>query len=415
MGIIKSLLDTDLYKFTMMQAVYHQCPGTMVEYQFKLRNSDLRLDLYEGQIKREIKDLCKLRFTHKELDFLSSLRFIKQDFIDLLRIFHLEERYVDVHVDFHPPINEPELVIKIAGPWLHTILFEVPVLAIVNEVYFSNLLTESKTDWDDLQLEGHVRLANKISMAKKYGAEIDSIVHSDEPLSPYLITDFGTRRRFSLDWHREVVATLKANLPRNFVGTSNAMLAMENGITPFGTMAHEWLQAPQGFDGVQLAASQRYALQKWADEYRGDLGIALSDIVGFDAFLRDFDLYFMKLFDGCRHDSGDPAEWCRRLIKHYEANKIDPTTKRAVFSDGLTIPKTIELHREFRDQIGLGFGIGTNLTNDCGPQALQIVIKLTKVNGKPVAKVSDSKGKTMCEDGEYLSYLRKVFKIKQDS
>jgi nicotinate phosphoribosyltransferase len=385
----------------MMQAVFHQFPGTMVEYQFKLRNKGVDLTPYKKEIENEIKELCKLSFTDDELEYLSSLRFMKPDFIELLRIFKLDNRFVKVD-EF-----EDVLTIKIAGPWLHTILFEVPILAIVNEVYFRNK-TSSYASQQHALTEGRIRLGEKTNKLIGY---IRAGAANSESLS-ILISDFGTRRRFSAGWHDEVIARLTTNLPETFIGTSNVMLAKRYKITPIGTMAHEWLQAPQGFDGVQLAASQRYALQKWSEEYRGDLGIALSDVVGFEAFLRDFDLYFMKLFDGCRHDSGDPVKWAERLIKHYKDHKIDPMTKRAVFSDGLTVDKAIELHWMFRNAIQLGFGIGTHLTNDVGLEPLQIVIKLTKVNGKPVAKVSDSRGKTMCEDQAFLEYLMKVFEIK---
>jgi len=402
--IINSLLDTDLYKFTMMQAVFHQCPGTMVEYEFKLRNEGIDLSPFAEEIRAEIEALCSLRFTDEELDYLGSLRFMKPGFIELLRIYKLDMRYVKVKVN-----DALEFSIKIKGPWLHTILFEVPILAIVNEVYFRSNVR--KTANYDVMKEGRKRLDEKVEKIRQRLSDIQPNP-AREPGCPFLITDFGTRRRFSGDWQREVVTILRDEVPEAFVGTSNVLLAKDLKITPFGTMAHEWLQAPQGFDGVQLAASQRYALQTWANEYRGDLGIALSDVVGFDAFLRDFDLYFMKLFDGCRHDSGDPFEWARKLIVHYRAHKIDPMTKRAVFSDGLTIDKAIKLHSEFYNQIQLGFGIGTHLTNDVGLDPLQIVIKLTKVNGKPVAKVSDARGKTMCNDAQFLTYLKNVFEIK---
>jgi len=397
--IVKSLLDTDLYKLSMMQAVFHQCSGTEVEYQFKLRNKNINLAPFAAKIREEIEALCQLEFTDDELNYLSKLRFLKSDFIELLRIFRLKKRYVQVEDS-----SGDELSIRIVGPWLNTILFEVPILAIVNEVYFA-----SKGETNDGNLSiGRDRLEQKIDVALEYGEKNPWLTKNG---TPFLITDFGTRRRFSGDWQNYVVGRLKQHLPDFFIGTSNVLLAKNHELTPIGTMAHEWLQAPQGFDGVQLGSSQRFALQKWADEYRGDLGIALSDVVGFDAFLRDFDYYFAKLFDGCRHDSGDPAKWCRKLIEHYRSMKIDPKGKRAVFSDGLTIPKAIELHQEFKDQIGMGFGIGTNLTNDIGYEPLQIVIKLTKVNGKPVAKVSDARGKTMCEDQEFLNYLKKTFKI----
>jgi nicotinate phosphoribosyltransferase len=189
------------------------------------------------------------------------------------------------------------------------------------------------------------------------------------------------------------------------------MFAMQQGLTPLGTMAHEYLQACQAL-GPRLRDSQVFGFEMWAKEYRGDLGIALSDVYGMDAFLRDFDLYFCKLFDGARHDSGDPVQWGERLIAHYEAMRVDPKTKTLVFSDGLNIPKVIELYQRFAGRAKLAFGVGTNLTNDVGVEPIQIVMKMTRCNGQPVAKLSDTPGKTMCDDVAYLAYLRQVFEIQ---
>ena len=132
-----------------------------------------------------------------------------------------------------------------------------------------------------------------------------------------------------------------------------------------------------------------------------------------DAFLRDFDLYFAKLFDGLRHDSGDPYEWGEKAIAHYHQLKIDPKTKILTFSDGLTLQKAWDLHQHFKGKIKTGFGIGTNLTNDMGVVQLNIVLKLVACNGQPVAKLSDSPGKTMIDDDTYLAYLKQVFEIKE--
>jgi nicotinate phosphoribosyltransferase len=225
------------------------------------------------------------------------------------------------------------------------------------------------------------------------------------------VADYGTRRRYSRNWHEEVIVGLRDSLGENFAGTSNVWLAMRLGVLPLGTMAHEYLQACQAL-GARLRDSQTYGFEVWAREYRGDLGIALSDVYGIDAFLRDFDLYFCKLFDGARHDSGDPFDWGERLIRHYEANRVDPRTKTLIFSDSLNVPLAIELYRRFRDRTRLAFGIGTNLTNDLGFRPLQIVIKMVRCNGQPVAKLSDSPEKTMCDDPAYLAYLRQVFQIR---
>ncbi len=384
--IIQSLLDTDLYKFTMMQVVLHQFPQSQVEYRFKCRNEGVDLKLYAEEIETELDELCSLRFIEDELEYLKHLRFIKADFVDFLRLFQLNRDYIKVAV-------EDELEIIIQGPWLHTILFEVPVLAIVNQIFFAaNAINPDFT-------EGSRRLFDKIDMIK---------THKDS--SGFLMSDFGTRRRFSRDWQEKVVTELQDKLAHNFAGTSNVYLAKKLELTPIGTMAHEFLQASQAL-GPRLIDSQKFALESWAQEYRGDLGIALSDVVGFDAFLRDFDLYFAKLFDGARQDSGDPFEWGEKLINHYQSLHIDPKTKRMVFSDGLNIPLALEIYDRFNQRCNVAFGIGTNLTNDLGYTPLEIVIKMTRCNGQPVAKISDSPGKLMCKDEGYLAYLKSVFKI----
>ncbi|MEZ7848094.1 MAG: nicotinate phosphoribosyltransferase [Polaromonas sp.] len=394
--IITSLLDTDLYKFTMMQVVLHQFPGAQVEYRFQCRNAASPgvspLAPMVNEIREEIRALCTLRFQDAELVYLQSMRFIKSDFVDFLGLFRLNEKYVTVTA-----LASGEIEVSIKGPWLHTIPFEIPILAIINEVYFRN--TQKLPD----VMEGRRRLDVKIEQLKVEG------------LSALKIADYGTRRRFSRAWHEEVLRTLTARLGAGtagqIAGTSNVLFAMKLGLTPLGTMAHEFLQACQAL-GPRLRDSQVFAFESWAKEYRGDLGIALSDVYGMSAFLRDFDMYFCKLFDGARHDSGDPFAWGERLIQHYRINRVDPRTKVLIFSDGLTVPKTIELYRQFKGRCQLAFGIGTNLTNDLGYQPLQIVIKMVQCNGQPVAKVSDTPSKNMCDDVKYLAYLRQVFEIE---
>ena len=382
--IIPSLLDTDLYKFTMMQVVQHQFAEAQVEYRFKCRNPGIDLTPFVAEIEEEIRALCDLRFTQEELDYLRRWRFFKSDFVDLLGLFQLQQRFISVS----PREDSPrEIDITIKGPWLHTILFEVPVLAIVSEVYYRN--TVPKPDFD----EGRRRLAAKIERANTV----------DTP--DFRIADYGTRRRFSRAWQDEVLRTLRRDMPTHFVGTSNVRFAMEQGLTPLGTMAHEYLQACQAV-GPRLRDSQSFAFNMWAREYRGDLGIALSDVVGINAFLRDFDLFFCKLFDGVRHDSGDPFEWGDRLIAHYQKMRIDPRTKTMVFSDSLNVPLAMRLYEYFKGRAQTSFGIGTNLTNDLSYEPLQLVIKMTRCNGQPVAKISDEPSKTMDYDPSYVKYLR---------
>ncbi|MBW0454472.1 MAG: nicotinate phosphoribosyltransferase [Candidatus Kinetoplastibacterium crithidii] len=387
--IIESLLDTDLYKFSMMQVVLHHFPAAYVEYRYKCRTAGINLCPYIDEITEEINHLCSLRFSEDELSYLGNLRFIKSDFIDFLRLFYLPKKCISVKASN----NIGEISISVKGPWLHTILFEIPVLAIVNEVYFRHNSNNLNLD------EGRKRLKSKINLVSK-----------DCNLVDLRVADYGTRRRFSKSWHEEVVDTMKNDMYHNFAGTSNVMLAKKNGVLPLGTMGHEYLQACQSL-GPRLRDSQVFAFEIWAKEYRGDLGIALSDVYGIDAFLRDFDLYFCKLFDGVRHDSGDPFVWGNRILEHYRKNRIDARNKTLIFSDSLTFPKAIELARHFSNACKLTFGIGTDLTNDLGFKPLQIVMKMVRCNDQPVAKISDAPEKIMCDDPDYLFYLRKVFNL----
>ncbi len=388
--IIQSLLDTDLYKFTMMQVVLHHFPGAQVEYRFTCRTPGVDFRPYIDEIRAEIGALGSLRLRDDELEYLRGLRFMKSDFVDFLGLFHFNEKYVRLGEGAQPG----EMEITIRGPWLHTIMYEIPVLAIVSEVYFRR--TQPRPSLD----EGRRRLRAKIDL-----------VRTVEPELGFKISDFGTRRRFARVWQEEVLQTLKREVPEYYAGTSNVWFAMRNNMTPLGTMAHEYMQACQAL-GPRLRDSQTFAFDKWAQEYRGDLGIAVSDTYGTDAFLRDFDMYFCKLFDGARHDSGDPFEWGERLIAHYKKNRVDPRTKQLIFSDQLSFPLAIAIARRFHGRAITAFGIGTNLTNDLGYEPINIVMKMTECNGQPVAKVSDSPGKTVSKDAGYLRYLRQVFGLE---
>lgn len=390
--VIRSLLDTDLYKFTMWQAMLHRHPATQAEYTFLCRNAPQYplADLVD-EVNAQLDYLCTLRFSPAELAYVGGLRFMKSDFVDFLRIFQFQREFISAVADGE------QLRIVATGPQVHVMAFEIFVLAIVNELYFRRF------DGAQALAEGRRRLAAKVDLLRNF---------AQQPQRTHLfeLFDFGVRRRFSADWQREVVTTLRDQAPGIFKGTSNVLLARDLGLVPIGTMAHEYLQTYQGL-GVRLRDFQRAALEDWVQEYRGDLGIALTDVVGMDAFLADFDLYFAKLFDGLRHDSGDPFAWAAKAIAHYRKLRIDPHTKRLVFSDGLDLPTAMRIHDAFADQTQLGFGIGTNLTNDMGPATINIVMKLTSANGQPVAKLSDSPGKTICDDETFLAYLRQVFGI----
>jgi len=388
--VVRSLLETDLYKFTMWQALLHSHPDAIGEYEFLCRNQPAYpLAELKDEVERELDHLCSLMFQDHEVAYLRSLRFIKSDFADLLTLFRFQRKFITVETD------GPHLRIKATGPLVHVMGFEIFVLYIVNELYFRRF------DRDAAIGEARLRLQQKIDEFRAFEQE-------PKRATPFEFFDFGVRRRFSGEWQDEVVATLARELPQFFKGTSNVYLAHKYNLVPIGTMAHEYLQAYQAF-GVRLRDFQTAALEDWVQEYRGDLGTALTDVVGMDAFLRDFDLYFAKLFDGLRHDSGDPVEWGEKALAHYARLRIDARTKRLVFSDALSVPKALNLYRHFADRTMLGFGIGTKLTNDTPYPALNIVMKLTHCNGQPVAKLSDTPGKSMCTDETFLAYLRQVF------
>ncbi len=397
-AIIHSLLDTDLYKFTMLQVVLHKFPQTDSVYQFRCRNLDDTayplVDILD-ELNEQLDYLCQLNFKADELEYLRSLRFIKSDFVDYLELFQLKRRFIKASID-----EQGRLDIRIEGPMVQAMMFEIFVLAIVNELYFRRIGS------DEVMAEGERRLLAKVELLKQYQAE----QKPNDP--PFLVSDFGTRRRYSFEWQKHVVEEFHKAAPHIFRGTSNVLLAKDLGITPIGTMAHEFLQAFQALD-VRLRDFQKSALETWVQEYRGDLGIALTDVVGMDAFLRDFDLYFAKLFDGLRHDSGDPYEWGDKAYVHYKKLKIDSKTKMLTFSDGLNLEKAWSLHNYFKDRFQVSFGIGTNLTNDMGQTALNIVLKLVECNGQSVAKLSDSPGKTMTDNDTFLAYLRQVFEIQE--
>lgn len=398
--IIQSLLDTDLYKFTMLQVVLHKFPQTHSVYHFRCRNlQDTVYPLVDilDDLNEQLDHLCKLQFKEDELLYLRSLRFLKSDFVDYLELFQLKRRFITAGID-----EEGRLDIWVEGPMVQAMMFEIFVLALVNELYFRRMSS------DDVLIEGQRRLDAKVELLKHY----KDVQGSDEP--PFLVSDFGTRRRYSFAWQKHVIQTFNQATPEIFRGTSNVLIAKELGITPIGTMAHEFLQAFQALD-VRLRNFQKSALETWVQEYRGDLGIALTDVVGMDAFLRDFDLYFAKLFDGLRHDSGDPYEWGDKAYAHYKKLKIDSKTKMLTFSDGLDLQKAWSLHLYFKDRFQVSFGIGTNLTNDMGQTPLNIVLKLVECNGQSVAKISDSPGKTMTDNDTFLAYLRQVFEIPESA
>lgn len=388
--IIQSLMDTDYYKLTMMQAVLHHYPNAEVEWAFRSRSEE-DLSPYLDAIREQMEALAELRFEPAELAFLENIPYMQPDFIRFLGLFRFDPRYVRVELE------AGELVVYLRGPWLHVILFEVPLLAIISEV-------RNRVRYPHVTLEqAEARLDEKLEWLR---AEA-----SDQELAGFNLADFGTRRRFSFAVQARVVERLKTDFPGNFVGTSNLHLAHKLQLKPMGTMAHEWIMAHQQL-GPRLIDSQSAALDCWAREYRGALGIAITDCITMDAFTADFDLYLAKLFDGLRHDSGDPIEWAEKAIAHYRRLGIDPMTRQLVFSDGLDFPKALGIYRALAGRSNTSYGIGTQLTCDIpGVEPTNMVIKMTSCNGQPVAKISDSPGKTMCRDEAFVAYLKHVFSV----
>ena len=392
--VVVSLLDTDLYKFNMDQVIFHRHTDLCGQYYFKCRNADV---VFTPEMAREIEEqvdhLCSLTFRKEELDYLRSIRFIKDDYVEFLRLWRPIRDYVTVSLS-----ETGELSIVVDGPLFSAMQFEIYLLEIVNEVYF-----RMKYDYDALLAQAKRKLDAKIAdfQSGKYN---------------FKFAEFGCRRRLSREWEDEVIRRLLQET-NNCIGTSNVYFAMKYNCTPIGTYAHEFVQMYQGIDSIPLAYTNHYAMQDWYAEYQGDNGTALTDTVTTDLFLLDFNRSMVNNYNGVRHDSGDPYAWGEKIIAHYEKYGVDPRTKLLLFSDSLDFDRAQALYDYFRDRAKVSFGIGTFCSNDTDEEPLNIVIKLQYVNGRPVAKLSDAPGKAMCRDGEYLEYLRRSvdFRLKREA
>lgn len=388
--VLHTLLDTDAYKLHMQQAVFHHYYDVDVAAEFRCRGDDL-LGIYADSIREQVDAMQHLTLQDDEYQWLSGLPFFKSDYLNWLRDFRYKPEQVTVTND------NGKLDIRLEGPWREVIMWEVPLLAVISELAHRYRSPETGVT------QALAALENKLTGFATLTDGLD--------MSRFRLMDFGTRRRFSRDVQQAIVERLQQE--PWFVGTSNYDLARRLNLTPMGTQAHEWFQAHQQIS-PDLANSQRAALAAWLDEYPNQLGIALTDCITMDAFLRDFGPEFAERYQGLRHDSGDPVEWGEKAIAHYEKLGIDPMSKVLVFSDNLDLAKAVELYRHFSTRVNLSFGIGTRLTCDI-PQVkpLNIVIKLVECNGKPVAKLSDSPGKTICHDKAFVRALRKAFDLPQ--
>ena len=387
--IVISLLDTDLYKFNMNQVIFHKHTDLCGQYYFKCRNKDVKFtEEMRKEISEQVDHLCTLKFTNDELDYLRSIRFIKDDYVEFLRLWHPIRDYVTVEL-----LADGELQIIVDGPLFSAMQFEIYLLEIVNEVYF-----RLNYDYDVLVKSAEEKLDAKIKAL-------------NDGTYNFIFAEFGCRRRLSREWEDVVVKRL-ATETKNCIGTSNVYLAKKYGITPIGTYAHEFVQMYQGIDSIPLAYTNHFAMQDWYDEYKGDNGTALTDTITTDLFLLDFDRSMTNNYSGVRHDSGDPYAWGDRMIEHYKKYGVDPKTKLLLFSDSLNFDKAQALHDYFKDKTKVSFGIGTFCSNDTCEKALNIVIKLQYVNGRPVAKLSDTPSKAMCKDKEYLDYLKRSVEFR---
>jgi nicotinate phosphoribosyltransferase len=378
-----------MYKFSMGQAIYHQFPSYKTTWTFRCRNKDVKFtsEMIE-EIKDQIRAYCELQFTEEELQYLDDIKWIKGSYIDFLRLWKPRYEDFDITTD-----AECGLSIETRGTWLNTSMYEIPTLAIVNEVYF-----RMAYDYDDLIKSFEERLNEKIGWLQSGKYCISSF------------SEFGMRRRLSAEAQEMAVRALAAAdlADSKFVGTSNVFLAKKYNLTPVGTMAHEWIMCVgQGDHKHNPAYSNWYALRAWVDEYGVLNGTALTDAITTDCFLRDFQLTYSTLFSGVRHDSGDPIEWGEKMISHYNSLGIDATTKTLLFSDSLNFEKADKIYRHFQSRAKVAFGIGTYIANDTHMPALNIVMKTTLCNGQDVAKISDVDGKGMCKNPDYVHYLQR--------
>lgn len=397
--IINSLLETDMYKFSMGQTIFHQFTSYKTTWTFKCRNKDVHFtDEMVEEIKEQVQAFCQLRFTEEELEYLDNITWIKGTYVDFLRLW--QPRYEEFTITTDAPCG---LAIDAAGTWLNTSMYEIPVLAIVNEVYF-----RMAYDYDVLLKQFKRRLDEKVRLLEE-----DTYRLSD-------FSEFGLRRRLSAEAQEMAVkAIAEVELPADshFIGTSNVYLAKKFNLKPVGTMAHEWIMCTgQGNHKHNPAYSNWYALDAWVKEYGILNGIALTDTITTDCFLRDFQLTYATLFSGVRHDSGDPYEWGDKMIAHYNSLGINPRTKTLLFSDSLDFERATALYDYFKDKAKVAFGIGTFISNDTGEEALNIVMKTTKCNGMDVAKISDVAGKGMCKNPDYVDYLNRCidYRMKND-
>ena len=388
--MLTSLLDNDFYKITMQNAVIKRFPYAHARYAFINRGEHAFPEGFGEALRGEVDRMATLRLSDEEKRYLqTTCPYLDPTYLDFLAGFRYDPSEVTIEQ------QGSELSVVMEGPWYRTILWEVPLMALISELWYQ-LRGVSVSEDDEALIEQRTR--EKIELYRQHGLKI---------------AEFGTRRRFSFAVHDRVVEALRHYGGEAFSGTSNVLLAMRHGVKPIGTHAHEWFMFHGARFGFKMANS--LALEHWVDVYRGDLGIALTDTFTTRAFFESFDKKFAKLFDGVRHDSGDPIEFADATIAHYQRLGINPLSKTIIFSDALT-PEKVERIRAFcQGRIGMAFGIGTNFTNDIGVAPMNMVIKMVEARPEgqgwlPVVKLSDVPTKNT-GDPEMIALAKKVLSM----
>jgi nicotinate phosphoribosyltransferase len=393
--IIQSLLDTDFYKFTMGQVVFKEFRDVHVRYALRFRTKGVNLvdHIDIDELRYQLDLVRHFRFNNSDLHYLRGTneygeRMFSEDYLDFLRNLELPDYTLSDSLD-----------LEFRGPWSTTIYWETYALSIISELYYRGLLSKmSDFERDVIFAQGKVRLDDKIKKLRT---------------RPGLtFSDFGTRRRFSRAWQEYIVKTLAEELPiSQFLGTSNVQIAMDYGLVPMGTSAHEMYMGISGImhgSDDEIRRSHNEVLKLWYKHYGKGLSIALTDTYGSDFFFRDMNREQAELWRGLRQDSGNPYIFGEKAIRFYNGYDIDPATKLIVFSDGLDVVTMINLYDTFTGRIQVTDGWGTNLTNDLGLPPISMVVKLIESNGHGTVKFSDNLAKAIGKP-EDIERFKKIF------
>ena len=382
------LAGLDFYKLTMSQQAWRVAPNAQVTFTLKNRGNQFLVSrISPARLREALEPFENTPFSVADINYLRSLGIFEEDYLTYIFTSRLPKPHVYREGEY--------LRVEVTGSWPLVTFWETVVMSAINELWFSHEAT-----YPEYRTDGHEILTNAIKTLR----DREYITFSD----------FGTRRRFSQAWHREIVSRLAFELPEQFIGTSNPYFAREFGIKPIGTFAHEMpmvyaATADKFWKGrINPLLSHNAMLDDWFLVYGEDYSIALTDTFGTDFFFETFTQYQAEQWRGLRHDSGDPFAFALKAIEFYKSKGIDPLTKTLVFSDGLDLTDIIALAK-FRDRINVTFGWGTGLTNNVGVAPLNIVMKATAVDGFGTVKLSDNKGKhtgTPENIARYLEYKK---------